>query len=190
MADVVILLSNEADRAQVQPCYDRLHGLGVAVSLRLASAHVSPAIVQEAVGEAEDQGAKVFICADQGAAHLAGAVAAQSVRPVIGLPLTSGALGGVDALYSTVNMPAGVPVATVGIGGAENAALLAAQILALSNDQLNEQLMDQRERASNALIASDDALQGQLKSNPAVSSEEPASAATTDDVVETAAGAE
>ena len=93
MADVVILLSNEADRAQVQPCYDRLHGLGILVSLRLASAHLSPAIVQEAVGEAEDEGAKVFICADQGAAHLAGAVASQSVRPVIGLPLASGALG-------------------------------------------------------------------------------------------------
>ena len=134
MADVVILLSAESDLPQVQPAYHNLQQLGVSVALRLASAHHSPAIVQEAVGEAEDDGAKVFICADQGAAHLAGAVAAQSVRPVIGLPLVSGPLGGVDALYSTVNMPAGIPVATVSIGGAENAAMLAAQILALSNE--------------------------------------------------------
>lgn len=162
MSAVVILMSQPGDLAVVRPAYDYLLNLTIDTQLAVASAHTSPALVQELVGEAEDDGARIFICADSGSAHLAGTVAAQTTRPVIGLPLSSGPLAGVDALYSTVNMPDGIPVATVAIGGALNAAVLAAQILAVSDEGIAEKLMDAREALSNQAIAQNDALQTQL----------------------------
>jgi len=107
--------------------------LGVRHELRVLSAHRSPALLERYVTEAAERGACVFVCAAGLAAHLAGAVAARTARPVIGLPMPGGVADGLDALLSTVQMPAGVPVATVGVGNARNALLLAAQILGVAD---------------------------------------------------------
>jgi 5-(carboxyamino)imidazole ribonucleotide mutase len=108
------------------------------------SAHRTPALVSEFASTARAQGYAAIICAAGMAAHLAGAVAAQTTLPVIGVPLSGGALNGVDALYSTVQMPKGIPVATVAVDGAMNAALLAVQILAVDDDELTKALLDHR----------------------------------------------
>ena len=122
---------------------------GVAYEMIISSAHRSPKRTSEYVANAEKKGAQVFICAAGMAAHLAGAVAANTTKPVIGIPMSGGALGGVDALYSTVQMPGGMPVATLAIGkaGAKNAAFLAMQILALSDEKIAKKLLDMREEA-------------------------------------------
>ena len=115
-------------------------------------------------GKKEARGCKVFICAAGMAAHLAGAVAAQTTRPVIGVPISSGSLQGVDALLSTVQMPGGIPVATVAIGkaGAKNAAYLASQILATSDDSLFERVRADREKNKDKVISQNQALQETL----------------------------
>lgn len=122
---------------------------GVAYEMIISSAHRSPKRTSEYVLEAEKKGAQVFICAAGMAAHLAGAVAANTTKPVIGIPMSGGVSGGVDALYSTVQMPSGMPVATLAIGkaGAKNAAFLAMQILALSDEKIAKKLLDMREEA-------------------------------------------
>ena len=122
---------------------------GVAYEMIISSAHRSPKRTSEYVANAEKKGAQVFICAAGMAAHLAGAVAANTTKPVIGIPMSGGVSGGVDALYSTVQMPSGMPVATVAIGkaGAKNAAFLAMQILALSDEKIAKKLLDMREEA-------------------------------------------
>jgi len=125
-----------------------LQSFGVAHEMEQASAHRNPDRVRELVRTAPGRGVEVFIAAAGMANHLAGAVAAQTTLPVIGVPLAGSALGGVDALYSTVQMPAGVPVATVAIGsaGAKNAAVLAVQILALADPALKQKLDDLKQR--------------------------------------------
>lgn len=122
---------------------------GIAYEMIISSAHRSPKRTSEYVANAEKKGAQVFICAAGMAAHLAGAVAANTTKPVIGIPMSGGALNGVDALYSTVQMPGGMPVATLAIGkaGAKNAAFLAMQILALSDEKIAKKLLDMREEA-------------------------------------------
>lgn len=122
---------------------------GVAYEMIISSAHRSPKRTSEYVANAEKKGAQVFICAAGMAAHLAGAVAANTTKPVIGIPMSGGVSGGVDALYSTVQMPSGMPVATLAIGkaGAKNAAFLAMQILALSDEKIAKKLLDMREEA-------------------------------------------
>ena len=122
---------------------------GVAYEMIISSAHRSPKRTSEYVVNAEKKGAQVFICAAGMAAHLAGAVAANTTKPVIGIPMSGGVSGGVDALYSTVQMPSGMPVATLAIGkaGAKNAAFLAMQILALSDEKIAKKLLDMREEA-------------------------------------------
>jgi len=124
----------------MEKCTKRLEDLGVEHELEVLSAHRNPDGVAEYVASAPERGIKVFICAAGMAAHLAGAVAARTNLPVIGIPIDAGALGGFDALLATVQMPSGVPVATVAINGAANAAVLAAQILALSDPELAERL--------------------------------------------------
>jgi 5-(carboxyamino)imidazole ribonucleotide mutase len=165
MADVLILIGSDSDRPLVQRTYDGLSALGVSAGFRVASSHRAPAHLQEVVSQAVASGTKVFIAAAGGAAHLAGAVAALTTRPVIGVPLPAGALGGVDALYSTVNMPAGTPVATVSVGewGARNAAILAAQILAVGDDELAARLDQQRSEQQAHFVAKDEALQQDLQ---------------------------
>lgn len=146
MAWVAVLMGSESDWAVVEACVDGLQRLGVPFEARVLSAHRTPEETATYVADAEARGCAAFICAAGMAAHLAGAVAARTVRPVIGVPMAGGPLAGVDALLSTVQMPAGVPVATVAVGkaGAQNAAWLAAQILALGDAALAQRLADER----------------------------------------------
>ena len=137
-------MGSDSDVPVMQPAVDLLRELGVPCEMTVASAHRSPARVMRLVEEAPGRGVKVFIVGAGAAAHLAGVVAAHTTSPVIGVPIDSSALKGLDALLSTVQMPPGVPVATVSIGkpGATNAAVLAAQILALADPALAARLAD------------------------------------------------
>jgi len=137
---VGILVGSKSDLPVLEKCTARLEELGVEYELEVRSAHRDPEGVAEYVASAPGRGVKVFICAAGMAAHLAGAVAARTNLPVIGIPIAAGALHGFDSLLSTVQMPSGVPVATVAVNGAANAAVLAAQILALSDPELAERL--------------------------------------------------
>lgn len=137
---VGILVGSKSDLPILEKCTARLEELGVEHELEVRSAHRDPKGVDEYVASAPGRGIKVFICAAGMAAHLAGAVAARTNLPVIGIPIAAGALNGFDSLLSTVQMPSGVPVATVAVNGAANAAVLAAQILALSEHELAERL--------------------------------------------------
>jgi phosphoribosylaminoimidazole carboxylase PurE protein len=138
MTRVLVLIGSESDAPIMRGALDVLAELGVSARLTVASAHRSPARVERIVDQAVRDGVQVFIAAAGAAAHLAGVVASRTTRPVIGVPIDSSPLGGFDALLSTVQMPPGVPVATVSVGkpGAINAAVLAAQILALSDGAL------------------------------------------------------
>lgn len=142
MAQVVVLMGSASDEDRVSPCVDVLKSLGVSCAITVSSAHRTPERTEELVRTHEAQGARVFICAAGMAAHLAGAVAARTTLPVIGIPVSGTALGGMDALLSTVQMPPGFPVATVALdtAGARNAAWLAAQILALSDPELGKKI--------------------------------------------------
>ena len=133
---VGILVGSKSDMPILERCTTRLEELGVEYDLNVMSAHRDPNGVSEYASTARERGLKVIICAAGMAAHLAGAVAARTSLPVIGIPVAAGALGGFDSLLSTVQMPSGVPVATVAVNGAVNAAVLAAQILALSDPEL------------------------------------------------------
>jgi 5-(carboxyamino)imidazole ribonucleotide mutase len=124
----------------LERCTTRLEDLGVEYEIQVRSAHRDPEGVSEYARTARERGMKVLICAAGMAAHLAGAVAARTTLPVIGIPVAAGSLNGLDSLLSTVQMPSGVPVATVAVNGAANAAVLAAQILALSDPDLAEKL--------------------------------------------------
>jgi 5-(carboxyamino)imidazole ribonucleotide mutase len=137
---VGILVGSKSDLPVMEKCTNRLEDLGIDYELEVRSAHRNPEGVAEYVASAPERGIKVFICAAGMAAHLAGAVAARTNLPVIGIPIAAGTLGGFDALLATVQMPSGVPVATVAVNGAANAAVLAAQILALSDSELAERL--------------------------------------------------
>ena len=137
---VGILVGSKSDLPIIEKCTKRLEDLGIDYELEVRSAHRNPEDVAGYVASAPERGVKVFICAAGMAAHLAGAVAARTNLPVIGIPIAAGTLGGFDALLATVQMPSGVPVATVAVNGAANAAVLAAQILALCDPALAETL--------------------------------------------------
>ena len=147
MSFVAILMGSESDWPVMRNVADTLSGLAVDVEVRITSAHRKPQATMDYVSDAQTRGCAVFICGAGMAAHLAGAVAAHTVRPVIGVPIDSGPLNGFDALLSTVQMPGGIPVATVAVGkaGAKNAAYLAAQMLALSDAGLSDRLLADRE---------------------------------------------
>jgi phosphoribosylaminoimidazole carboxylase PurE protein len=140
---VAILMGSDSDWPVMATAADRLTALEVAHEVRVLSAHRSPDETARFARDAREAGYRVIICAAGAAAHLAGAVAAQTTLPVLGVPLDAGGLGGLDALLATVQMPAGVPVGTLAIGkaGADNAALLAAQILALDDAPLAARLV-------------------------------------------------
>ncbi len=142
MPQVLILMGSASDAPVMQAAVEALEELGVESELTVASAHRSPDRVRRLVDEAPGRGVKVFIVGAGAAAHLAGVVAAHTVLPVIGVPIDSSALKGLDALLSTVQMPPGVPVATVAVGkpGATNAGVLAAQILALGDARIADRL--------------------------------------------------
>ena len=145
---VLILMGSDSDAPVMQGAVDILRELGIACEMTVASAHRSPERVLRLVGEAPGRGVRVFIVGAGAAAHLAGVVAAHTTMPVIGVPIDSSALKGLDALLSTVQMPPGVPVATVSIGkpGATNAGVLAAQILALSDNAVAGRLADYKKK--------------------------------------------
>ena len=147
MAWVAILMGSENDWPVMEATTDVLKTLGVEFEVRVTSAHRTPAATAAYVEDAVQRDCRVFICAAGLAAHLAGAVAAHTVRPVIGVPIDAGPLSGFDALLSTVQMPGGIPVATVAIGkaGAKNAGYLAAQMLSVADESLADALSTERE---------------------------------------------
>ncbi len=162
---VAILMGSDSDLPVMQATADTLKDLGIGFEMRVMSAHRTPADTANYVSDAEKRGCKVFVCAAGLAAHLAGAVAAHTLKPVIGVPL-NGALDGLDSLLSTVQMPGGIPVATVAIGkaGAKNAAYLAAQILATADSVLAERVVAERADNAREVQAKDAALQAKLES--------------------------
>lgn len=143
---VAIVMGSKSDYKVMDECVEILKKFDVSYEVVIASAHRSPNRTKEYVKQAEEKGAKVFIAAAGMAAHLAGAISAMTTKPVIGVPLKGGALDGLDSLLSTVQMPSGMPVATVALGkaGAINSAYLAMQILALSNAELEGKLKEDR----------------------------------------------
>jgi 5-(carboxyamino)imidazole ribonucleotide mutase len=141
---VAILMGSPNDRDKMAPAVKTLEEFGLEPDERVLSAHRTPAAVVELAGSARDNGYVAFICGAGMAAHLAGVVAAHTTLPVVGVPLSGGALNGVDALYATVQMPKGIPVATVAIDGAQNAALLVVEMLAISDEGLAKRLADFR----------------------------------------------
>ncbi|MBI5472013.1 MAG: 5-(carboxyamino)imidazole ribonucleotide mutase [Ignavibacteriae bacterium] len=143
MAEVAILLGSKSDESVMQGCTDYLTRFGISYELRISSAHRNPDATAAFCKDAERNGFAIIIAAAGMAAHLPGVAASHTTLPVIGVPLEGSALNGVDALYSMVQMPAGIPVATVAIGaaGAKNAAVLAAEILALHNDAVHAKLL-------------------------------------------------
>lgn len=158
--EVMILLGSANDWPVLRETAAQLARLGIGWEAHVASAHRAPARVRELVAGGVAGGTKVFVCGAGMAAHLAGAVAAHTVRPVIGVPLQGGIADGLDALLSTVQMPGGIPVATVAVGtaGARNAAVLAAQILAIGDPALGERLLAARAAQAGGGAAADAAL--------------------------------
>jgi 5-(carboxyamino)imidazole ribonucleotide mutase len=154
-AKVLILMGSPSDAEVMGEASRVLEDLGIPSTTAVASAHRSPARTQKLAREAEAKGFAVIIAGAGAAAHLAGCVAAETILPVIGVPLAGSPLQGFDALLSTVQMPGGVPVAAMAVGraGAQNAAFLAAQILALSDPGLKEKLEDRRRRMAEAVEA-------------------------------------
>ena len=148
---VGIVMGNDSDLPTMEKAGGVLERFGVDYEIEVMSAHRAPDRVTEYARSAQDRGLKVIIAGAGLAAHLPGVVAAQTPLPVIGVPLYQEALGGADALYSCVQMPPGVPVATVAIGGAKNAAVLATQILATADDRLAQKLRDLKKELSEGL---------------------------------------
>ncbi len=161
-ARVGILMGSDSDWPVMSKAVEVLRELGVTAEVRVLSAHRTPDATAEYASSAAERGLQVMIAGAGAAAHLAGVVAAHTILPVIGVPLASGALNGFDALLATVQMPGGIPVATVGIGRADNAALLAAQILAGRDDSLATKLLEHRERTRQRVEKADQDLQERI----------------------------
>ncbi len=147
---VGVLMGSASDEAKMAKARETLEQFGVECDWRILSAHRNPHQVVELVSSARENGYVAFICGAGMAAHLAGVVAAHTTLPVVGVPMSGGALNGVDALYATVQMPKGVPVATVAIDGSQNAALLVIQMLAITDQSLAGKLADYRAEMAGA----------------------------------------
>lgn len=154
MPQVGIFMGSISDEDTLRPCTEVLDKLGISYMFTVSSAHRTPARTEKLVDTLEKDGCQVFICAAGMAAHLAGAVAARTLRPVIGVPVTASKLGGMDALLATVQMPPGYPVGTVALdkAGAKNAGWFAAQIIALSDPELAKRLAAARESFTEEVI--------------------------------------
>ena len=163
MPQVLILMGSDSDAPVMQPAVDVLRELGISSEMTVASAHRSPARVMRLVEEAPGRGVQLFIVGAGAAAHLGGVVAAHTTLPVIGVPIDSSALKGLDALLSTVQMPPGVPVATVSIGkpGATNAGVLAAQIIGVGDPAVAKKLVDYKKKLAEKVEAAAARLDGQ-----------------------------
>jgi len=150
-------MGSASDLPKIQSCINTLKSLEIECEVRVMSAHRTPDLVAEYTEKAAERGIQVMIAAAGGAAHLAGAVAARTLLPVIGIPVEGGALNGLDALLATVQMPGGIPVATVGVGsgGATNAALLAAQIIAVTDSDVRSRLQADRDKRRQKVLEAD-----------------------------------
>ena len=155
---VSVVMGSRSDWSTMEHCVATLEKLGVSHDVRVLSAHRTPDALSDHIEKSEARGVEVFIAAAGGAAHLAGVVAAKTARPVLGVPMESKALGGLDSLLSTVQMPAGIPVATLAIGkaGAVNAALFAAAVLAAKHPEVAAALADYRKAHSERVLSDPD----------------------------------
>lgn len=160
---ISIIMGSDSDFDVAKPAIDTAKQFGIDVDVRVLSAHRSPIQTADYVKKAEQSGTKVFIAFAGKAAHLAGAIAANTARPVIGVPVKSSTLGGIEALLSTVEMPSGVPVATVAINGGKNAALLAIQMLAIDDKDLYKRICAYKKDMEGAVLDKDSAIQERLK---------------------------
>jgi len=155
MKKVGIIMGSDSDLPVVRKAIDALRELEIPFEAHIYSAHRTPSEARDFAAGARERGFGVLIAAAGMAAHLAGAIAANTTLPVIGIPCASGGLGGLDALLSTVQMPSGIPVATVAVGGGANAALLAAQILSVEDGALAEKLEARRRAGAEAVLKKD-----------------------------------
>ncbi|MGN0632529.1 MAG: 5-(carboxyamino)imidazole ribonucleotide mutase [Oscillospiraceae bacterium] len=162
MKKVAVIMGSDSDLPVVKKALDELSAYGVPYECHVMSAHRSPSIACEFASSAKENGFGVIICAAGMAAHLAGVVAGHTTLPVIGIPCKSANFDGLDALLATVQMPSGIPVATVAVDGAKNAAILAVQMLALSDETLAEKLEQSKKDMLDGVIAKDKALQDKL----------------------------
>lgn len=153
MKKVAVIMGSDSDLPVVEKAFDVFRTYGVPFEVHVYSAHRTPEEARAFALSAKDNGFGAIICAAGKAAHLAGAFAANTVLPVIGIPVKSSTLDGLDALLSTVQMPSGIPVATVAIDGAQNAALLAVQIIATSDDEVYNKLVEARKAAAEKVLA-------------------------------------
>lgn len=162
---VGIVMGSDSDWPKIRGAAKALEQFGVGYEVRVMSAHRTPELVRQYAASASQRGLKVLVAAAGGAAHLAGVLAAHTVLPVIGIPVPTELMGGLDSLLSTVQMPGDVPVATVGVGmgGPRNAGLLAVQILALSDAKLREKLVSFKEQLSDQVAAKNAALQEAIR---------------------------
>lgn len=158
MRKVIIVMGSDSDLPAMEGAMAQLARFGVPYEVNICSAHRTPEAAERLARTAAERGAGVIIAAAGKAAHLAGVLAAHTTLPVIGVPMQSGGLGGLDSLLSTVQMPSGVPVATVAIGGAENAALLAVQMLALGDETLANALKQDKKDMADRVLAKDAAV--------------------------------
>lgn len=162
---VGVVMGSDSDWPILKGCVSILKDFGVSYEVRISSAHRSPKETAQYASDARDRGLKVIIAAAGMAAHLAGVIAAHTTLPVIGVPIASGALQGMDALLATVQMPPGIPVGTVGIGspGANNAAILTVQILALNDDKLTDKLNKYKIKLAQSVKKKNEKLQRELR---------------------------
>ncbi len=160
---IAVIMGSDSDLPVVAPAIKRLKALGIPVDAHVMSAHRTPDAAAEFSKNARANGFGVIIAAAGKAAHLAGVLAAHTTLPVIGIPVKSSTLDGLDALLATVQMPSGIPVATVAIDGADNAAILAAQMLALSDEELQGQLSAMKAEMEESVRKKDEALQEKLE---------------------------
>lgn len=163
MKKVAIIMGSDSDLPKLTPAVDKLKEFGIPYEVRVISAHRTPMQAIEFSSSAKDNGFGVIIAAAGKAAHLAGVLAANTTLPVIGIPVKASVLDGMDALLATVQMPSGIPVATVAIDGSANAAILAAQIIALSDDELSNKLSEMREKMTDEVLAKDAAVKAQFE---------------------------
>jgi 5-(carboxyamino)imidazole ribonucleotide mutase len=164
MIRAAIVMGSASDKDIALEAVETLQSFGVETLVRVLSAHRTPMEAQGFAQSLESEGVGVVIAFAGMAAHLAGAIAANTILPVIGVPVSSGDLGGMDALLSTVQMPSGIPVATVAVNGAKNAALLAIEILALQDMELREKLVNERHSMRDKVLQADEALQKDIQS--------------------------
>ncbi|MDE7305907.1 MAG: 5-(carboxyamino)imidazole ribonucleotide mutase [Clostridia bacterium] len=163
MGKVAVIMGSKSDFSVVKPAVSVIKSFGVDVEVRVISAHRTPEEAHEFSANAIKRGVEVIICAAGKAAHLGGVIAANTTLPVIGLPVKTDMMGGLDSLLSIVQMPSGIPVATVGVNGGENAGLLALQILAIKYPALAEKLCDYKRKMREKINADDVALQTEVE---------------------------